>query len=378
MGIEMGESSHRPHAPAQVLQQRFGDCKDKAYLLCTLLRAMNIEAYPVLINTTFKKTITGWLPSPTTFDHTTVCARLNGRDYFLDATVSYQRGPLSAISFPDYQTGLVIKPGTEGFSNIPEQASGKLTAKENFYVKRVGAPVQLVVTTHFSGSYADDIRASFKSKSNREILKECKTFYAPYFKKLEADSLAFEDNDETGIFTTKEFYTVSDFWKEKEGRQTTSLEPYLINSLVKKPEGQSRNMPFALFYPVNYEEEIEIDMPKAWPITASSDHYATSNFVFDCNYSNPKPNVVRLQYRYQNLKDCVAPNELADYLSTWESAEKGMGFGLSDDFDDTKTAIADETPQDSRSKNFTIAYVILGLCAAGTFLYRRSKSQRSF
>jgi transglutaminase-like putative cysteine protease len=35
MGIEMGVHSHKPHPPAQVFRQRFGDCKDKAYLFCT-------------------------------------------------------------------------------------------------------------------------------------------------------------------------------------------------------------------------------------------------------------------------------------------------------------------------------------------------------
>ena len=44
MGIEMGENSHKPHAASQVFQQRFGDCKDKSYLLCNMLRAMGIDA----------------------------------------------------------------------------------------------------------------------------------------------------------------------------------------------------------------------------------------------------------------------------------------------------------------------------------------------
>ena len=55
MGIEMGVNSHKPHAPDAVFAQRFGDCKDKTYLFCTLLQGMNIPAYPVLVNTGFKQ-----------------------------------------------------------------------------------------------------------------------------------------------------------------------------------------------------------------------------------------------------------------------------------------------------------------------------------
>ncbi|HEY0058281.1 MAG TPA: DUF3857 domain-containing transglutaminase family protein, partial [Flavisolibacter sp.] len=38
MGEETGVNSHQPHEPDKILLQRFGDCKDKSYLLCVLLR----------------------------------------------------------------------------------------------------------------------------------------------------------------------------------------------------------------------------------------------------------------------------------------------------------------------------------------------------
>jgi len=42
MGIEMGAHSHKPADPSKVFAQRFGDCKEKSYLLCCMLNAMNI------------------------------------------------------------------------------------------------------------------------------------------------------------------------------------------------------------------------------------------------------------------------------------------------------------------------------------------------
>ncbi len=50
LGIEMGANSHRPHDATQVLEQRFGDCKDKAVLLVSLLRALGLEAEPALVD----------------------------------------------------------------------------------------------------------------------------------------------------------------------------------------------------------------------------------------------------------------------------------------------------------------------------------------
>lgn len=374
-GIEMGENAHKPHAPSQVFQQRFGDCKDKAYLFCTLLRAMNIEAYPVLINTTYKKTINAWLPSPTVFDHTTACALLNGKTYWFDATTSYQRGKLETISFPDYQSGLVIKPGNTAFTAIPFQNPGKTTIREAFYVAGMHDPVLFVVTTQFTGSYADEVRYNFKSKSVKEIQKQYKSFYAPYFKKLDADSLRYHDEEETGVFTTTEYYTVRDFWETAGGHKSVLLEPYLINSVIKKPQDEKRTMPFALGYPARYDEEVEIHLPNDWSITESSNHFSTGAFVFNCDYRQQKKDVVLLKYRYENLKDNVAADEVHDYMSQWEAAEKGMAFRLSDDFN--TSAAETGNANNVRNSGFIVSYIVLGICFVVTFLYRRTARQRN-
>jgi hypothetical protein len=49
VAIPLGVNSFRPHAAANVLQNQFGDCKDKANLFNTLLRALDIDAHLVLV-----------------------------------------------------------------------------------------------------------------------------------------------------------------------------------------------------------------------------------------------------------------------------------------------------------------------------------------
>ncbi len=43
-------AGYRPHAAADVCENRYGDCKDKATLLCTMLRTIGVEAYVTLVN----------------------------------------------------------------------------------------------------------------------------------------------------------------------------------------------------------------------------------------------------------------------------------------------------------------------------------------
>lgn len=49
IAVPLGVNSHRPHAAAHVLENQFGDCKDKANLLNTLCRAAGITAHLVLV-----------------------------------------------------------------------------------------------------------------------------------------------------------------------------------------------------------------------------------------------------------------------------------------------------------------------------------------
>ncbi|HEX6791187.1 MAG TPA: DUF3857 domain-containing protein, partial [Candidatus Krumholzibacteria bacterium] len=46
LALVQGMSAYRPHAPSRVWSQRYGDCKDKALLLSTLLNELGVEAYP--------------------------------------------------------------------------------------------------------------------------------------------------------------------------------------------------------------------------------------------------------------------------------------------------------------------------------------------
>ncbi|QNA90634.1 DUF3857 domain-containing transglutaminase family protein [Massilia sp. Dwa41.01b] len=86
LSLSLGENSHRPAPPAEVLARRYGDCKDKSLLLVTMLRALGLEADPVLVSVALHKNMGQYLPSPMLFDHAIVRLAIGGRTYFLDPT----------------------------------------------------------------------------------------------------------------------------------------------------------------------------------------------------------------------------------------------------------------------------------------------------
>jgi transglutaminase-like putative cysteine protease/tetratricopeptide (TPR) repeat protein len=74
VSISLGVGRYQPHAASDVLQNGYGDCKDKHTLLSGLLRAEGIQSYPVLIGSARELDVD--VPSPAQFDHVITAARL--------------------------------------------------------------------------------------------------------------------------------------------------------------------------------------------------------------------------------------------------------------------------------------------------------------
>lgn len=51
VSIGLGDGNYQPRAPTDVVETRFGDCKDKATLFIALAHSLGYQAYPVLVNT---------------------------------------------------------------------------------------------------------------------------------------------------------------------------------------------------------------------------------------------------------------------------------------------------------------------------------------
>ncbi|MEI6949992.1 DUF3857 domain-containing protein [Paraflavisolibacter sp. H34] len=370
LGIEMGPHSHRPHDPGRILAQRFGDCKDKSYLLCLLLRGLGIEAWPVLINTSAHHTLNDRLPAPSAFDHVTVAAKLAGRMYWFDPTISYQRGPLGQLSFPDYGAGLVVSPTTTGLTAIPFRPTGGIDIKEVFQVPDMSGSARLVVTTRYTGAPADDIRSDFNTSSRNQMLQSFLEYYQSYFESMTADSILTNDDAQTGTFTTVEYYTLQNFWGAENSFKKLSLEPYVIRGALRRPKQQSRTMPFALPFPTRFHEEIEINLPEAWDLEESSEEVSCPSFILRSRYTCSGRRMI-LRYDYENRKDHVLPTEAAAYFASLKKADEQLAYDI------TSTEVAEVTDGSALSQvqsNLPALYVLLALCVAITAASRKRKT----
>jgi len=371
MGIEMGPNSYKPHNPNQIIEQRFGDCKDKSYLLCTILKGMGIEANPVLINTIYKKTILKWLPSATIFDHVTVRIIYKDKYYFIDPTIMYQRGGIDDISYPNYEVGLVLTDTTRNLTLIPLQDKGMVKAKDVFKVEDMTGNAHLEIETRYTGSFADEMRSSYNSQSILEIQKSNTKFYNSYFENIKGDSLLFKENEETGEFVTTEYYTITKIWGADGDYKKVVFEPFLINEVIKKPKDVVRTMPFEIAYPAHYEEDIEVHLPEKWNDKEFFDEIKEASFDYSARYKC-YGDKVSINYAYINKRDYVEPQELNEFLTNLKKVDDNWAYNLSLT---TKREITTSSNPVSGTSGYSLLYTILGICVAITYIIRKNKAR---
>jgi len=78
VAVEVGIGGYRPSPPAETLGRRWGDCKDKAFLLIDLLAEAGIPAFPALIGVGGPEPLVPELASPFQFDHMIVAVAADG------------------------------------------------------------------------------------------------------------------------------------------------------------------------------------------------------------------------------------------------------------------------------------------------------------
>lgn len=84
--VGMDGGNYVPQQPARTWDVRYGDCKAKTVLLLALLRAMAIDAEPVLAAVGSGDFVPDRLPSAAAFNHVFVKASIDGQTVWLDGT----------------------------------------------------------------------------------------------------------------------------------------------------------------------------------------------------------------------------------------------------------------------------------------------------
>lgn len=320
LGIETGARSHRPTHPNQVFRQRFGDCKDKSQLLTAMLRRAGIRAYPALVSRASGKAVADGLPSPQAFDHVITFAEIDGKRYWLDATLGHQRGPLRLRGAAPYGKALVIGDAHETLVDVAVASEGGTNVRidERFDVASLDQPVAAVVTSRYAGNAAEHMRALFAGTSTAQVERNFLNDYAARYPSARFVSLSFEDRPDINEVTVTERYALPDFFRQHDGHVKSPLYLYGwgLAAYVRLPQVRKRSMPLALSYPLSVTHDIDMQFAHNALLPGHDESRQINNDSAMFGFARTtRADRIGLHYTFASLTDSVPADAAERYLS---------------------------------------------------------------
>ena len=166
LGLEFGIHGNKPYPAWQVLARGYGDCKDKATLLCSLLQVVGIEAHVALVRTRHRGRIQPEPASLFVFDH--AIAYVPKHQLWLDCTVRYS----GATELPAADQGAIAlvlnRDGTSQFTAVPctQADANRYEQKYEIDLRGDGAAEARLAHT-IAGGPAGGYRAAFAVAADR-------------------------------------------------------------------------------------------------------------------------------------------------------------------------------------------------------------------
>lgn len=332
-GIEIGVNSHKPKAPEKVISSGYGDCKDKTFLLISILKELDIQAFPVLVNSTRRKNVFYDVPSPSQFNHVIVCAQIKGNQYFLDPTIQSQRGDIHSFYTPNYFCGLVIADSVRALSTIPVKSTSEVKLEERYKLNSLKGDASLVVKTFYTGGEADNVRYQFSNSNLNDIQKKYLKYYEDRYDDVESNSkFTFKDNEQGNIIVSTENYKIKKVWNKDEtdsDKHHMALIPEILKEFLDQIDisAETRNYPLALPFPDSRQHIIEIDLPDNWDIDYAENTVYNEYFKYEkrITYINKK---LRLAYMIKILKSDVAPADYVNFRTDLQKVYDDFNFSL--------------------------------------------------
>lgn len=222
VGLEFGLSAYQPHPAADVHDKRYGDCKDKANLLITMLGLAGIKARPVLLHADERRLVDQGLPTLNAFNHCIALADVGGKDVWLDATA--ETCAYGDIPYSDRGVeALVVGEGKGEFKTIPpyQPAENGVDVSSKITVNPDGSAIMQTEIT-MRGEAGQSLRATVRSLTPDQRKVMMQTMGQRFSNNATLKDYTLPDGqDKSGPFTMKLTILAPNFAKKT--KKTGSL-----------------------------------------------------------------------------------------------------------------------------------------------------------
>jgi len=311
--------SYLPANPDAVLSRRSGDSQEKAMLLCALLRAGGMTAWPTLVHSALQHTLAGFLPSPAAFNHVIVCLRIGKQYFWVDPAIPAQGGTLETRVLPRFVQGLIVHPQSKGLVKLPKPApdSGEILVHEEYTINFRALSARLTVTTTARGTEADSLRGLLvrlgHDGAEREFLR-ARQKCQPGTER--ASELEIEDDRSANRLVLREsFHVPGVVASPPNSRQRfLRLPGHLVADRLAEPSETRREHPLNLPFPNRVLHSISASIPPEMELAGTRNSHEGPGFTFSTS-RRTQSGRLEIRHAYTATANRVEPADFALYAN---------------------------------------------------------------
>jgi lipoprotein NlpI/transglutaminase-like putative cysteine protease len=330
--VSLGESSHRPAAPDIVVQRRYGDCKDKSFLLMSLLREVGIESDPVLVRLGGRRALEGALPSPQLFDHMIVRTMVDGNAFYLDPTRFGQHGHLRRMGqIHEGAQVLVVAQGVHEYSTISTTNIDDLLGNETVETAMLptfGSEAQFKVRQVWTGVSAESVRVLFGRLPKDRINKILGDALEPRYPGARmAGDPEIKDDRIDNVFSVTTAYMVPKLATERDGNWFVRFQPTNMAGALATPPSSTRTVPLTVpRFPFAAKYSIEITFPEEVSVISDPRVRNVENRYFTYSASQSfRGNLAKTTIDVKTLAGHVDVEDVQKYAQDLRSLDNVLG-----------------------------------------------------
>ncbi len=330
--VSLGESSHRPHPPAVVLQRRYGDCKDKTLLLMAMLRELGIDATPMLVSLRNPRMPARLLPSPDLFDHVFARVEIGGATFYLDPTRMGQRGELARMG-PVAQgaSALPVREQTTELLTLSTPDAAELATnelREEFTLASMDGDALLSVHRQWRGGAAEVLRVVFGRMTPEQLRAQSTLDYERRYPGIgvEGDPRLIDD-EARNTLVLEARYKVPKPAREAAGDWALRFFPSNLQGALNLPQKINRNFPATVAWsPYVARYKLVVNWPENVGMFADPSTQRVDGTVFRAQVQRGfRGNVATLDMEYTVLADTVTARQLPQLMQDLQKLERVLG-----------------------------------------------------
>jgi len=338
--VALGESSHRPHLPAEVLRNRYGDCKDKSLLLMRMLQSLGIPARAVLASLSSPQGPSRQLATPLAFDHAVVQARIDGRDVYLDPTRLGQRGPVERMGQGLEEASVLVVDArdTRELSVVRSPNRRELfrnELSETFRLDAFGQDGELATEQRWVGLGAERLRLTAARLDSARLARTVLTgIERRYPGATVIGNPELSDETDANRITLRARFKIPKLaspGSAGDGSWTMRFVPANLQGAVAVPPSPARQFALALpAFPgtLLYSAEVQWPTSVAAALEPPTLRFGTAQFTAEVGRSF-RGNVSRVTLNFEALAPGIPAQDVPAFLDELKKMERGVGGAMS-------------------------------------------------